>query len=223
MFASMPPFPGFTIGAAFLAALLFGLAPALQATRVDLISTLKESKSGEPKAFARGFGQALIVSQVVFSVVLLVCAGLFVRTLQNLERADVGYARNGSLFADVDFKAARYSDNRIDQLVRNLLERVQPLPGVEAVTASENGLFSGTDSEGNNEVEGFVAHSIVDRLNRYDRVGPNYFCTIGAHIISGRGIGPPGYRTRAQSRRHQRANGAILFPSSKPHRPAHLR
>jgi len=180
----------FTVAAAFLAGLLFGLAPAVQATRVDLISALKSSKSGNQKTFARTFGKALIVSQIVFSLVLLVTAGLFIRTLRNLEQADTGYARNGLLLAQVDFKAAGYQDNRVDQLVRNLLQGIQRLPGVESVSVSENGLFSGTDSEGNNQVEGFVARSPQDSVNRYDRVGPNYFYTIGARMVTGRGIGP---------------------------------
>lgn len=180
----------FTVAAAFLAGLLFGLAPAIQATRVDLISALKESKSEPSKAFARGFGKALIVSQIVFSLVLLVCAALFIRTLQNLEKVDVGYARDGLLLAQLDFKAAGYQDNRINQLVRDSLQKLQQVPGVEAVSASENGLFSGTDSEGNNEIEGFVPHSLEDKVNHYDRVGPTYFYTVGSRIISGRGIGP---------------------------------
>ncbi|HEX3681627.1 MAG TPA: ABC transporter permease [Bryobacteraceae bacterium] len=179
----------FTVAAACLAGLLFGIVPAIQGTRLDLISMLKESKAGQPKAFARGLGKALVVSQIVFSLVLLVCAGLFIRTLRNLEQVDVGYARNGLLLADLDFKAAGYQDNRIDELVRNLLQKMQALPGVESVSVSENGLFSGTDSEGNNDIEGFVARARADRLNRYDRVGPNYFYTIGARIVAGRGIG----------------------------------
>lgn len=179
----------FTAATAILASLLFGLAPAIQATRVDLISALKENKSGQ-KAFARGFGKALIVSQIVFSLVLLVAAGWFIRTLQNLEEVDLGYVRNGLLLAELDFKTAGYKDSRVNQLIHNLLEKVQRLPGVEAVSASENGLFSGTDSEGNDEIEGFVAHSLEDRINNYDRVGPDYFSTIGARIIAGRGVGP---------------------------------
>jgi predicted permease len=180
----------FTAATAILASLLFGLAPAIQATRVDLISALKENKSGQSKAFVRGFGKALLISQIAFSLVLLVAAGWFIRTLQNLEKVDIGYARNGLLLAELDFKTAGYKDSQIDQLVRNLLSRVQQLPGAEAVSASENGLFSGTDSEGVPEVEGFIAHSLDDRRNHYDRVGPNYFSTIRARMIAGREIGP---------------------------------
>lgn len=180
----------FTAAVAILAGLLFGLAPAIQATRVDLISALKTNKSGREKRLAITFGKVLIVSQMVFSIVLLVVATLFIRTLRNLEQADTGYSRNGLLLAKVEFKAAGYDDSRIDQLTRRVLENLQALPGVESASVSENGLFSGVDSEGNNDIEGFVGRSPQDRINRYDRVGPNYFYTIGAHMILGRGIGP---------------------------------
>ncbi|MBV9759873.1 MAG: hypothetical protein JO340_04865 [Acidobacteriaceae bacterium] len=142
------------------------------------------------RTFTRSFGKMLIVSQMVFSLVLLVTAVLFIRTLRNLERADTGYSRNGLLLAQVDFKAAGYDDYRVDQLTRRLLEGVQALPGVETASFSDNGLFSGTDSEANDEIEGFGPRTPEDKVNRYDRVGPNYFYTIGARMILGRGIGP---------------------------------
>jgi predicted permease len=184
----------FTAAAAIFAGLLFGLLPAFQATRLDLMSTLRETQ-GQQKAFARGFGKALIILQVVFSVVLLVCAGLFIRTLQNLEKIDVGYSRNGLVLANIDFKTAGYTDKRINQLTLGLLERLRQLPGIESASASENGLFSGTESESSVEVEGFDAHSLAEKQNRSDRVSPNYFYTVGTRIISGRGIGPQDVET----------------------------
>ncbi len=178
----------FTAGTAIFAGLLFGLAPAFQATRLDLISSLRENK-GQPRPFAKGFGKSLIILQIVFSLVLLVSAGLFIRTLQKLEKLDLGYSRNGLVLANLDFKTAGYIDKRMNQLTLALLEKIREIPGIEAVSASENGLFSGTDSETNTEIEGFVGHSYADKSNHYDRVGPNYFNTIGTRIISGRGIG----------------------------------
>lgn len=206
----------FTAAVAFLAGLLFGLAPAVQATRVDLIAALKTSKADNQKAFTRTFGNVLIVSQMVFSLVLLVTAGLFIRTLRNLEHADTGYARSGLLLAKVDFKAAGYTDNRVDPLVRKLLEKLQALPGVESASVSENGLFTGTDSEGNNGIEGFVPRSLEDRLNRYDRVGPNYFYTIGAHMILGRGIGPQDSENAPKAAVINEKMAQFYFPHQNP-------
>ncbi|MBV9302371.1 MAG: ABC transporter permease [Acidobacteriaceae bacterium] len=180
----------FTAAVSIIAGLLFGLAPALQTTCSDLVSSLKDSKSGQSHGFAQSFGKALIVSQIVFSLTLLVGAGLFIRTLRNLENMDVGYTREGLLLAEVDFKTAGYKDNQVNQLARQVIERLQNLPGVRSATVSENGLFSGTDSETDAEVEGYAYRSKEDKLNGYDRVGPNYFETVGTPVILGRGIGP---------------------------------
>lgn len=177
----------FTAAVAVLSGLLFGLAPAVQARRLDLISALRENKA-QPAGLARAFGKALVVLQIVFSLVLLVSAGLFIRTLRNLQGLDVGYARNGLVLANLDFQTAGYTDKRINQLTSNLLEKIRQLPGVESASASENGLFSGTDSDSTVEVEGFVARSLTEKSNRSDRVAPDYFHTVGTPLLAGRGI-----------------------------------
>ncbi len=178
----------FTAGASVFAGLLFGLAPALQTMRLDLVSILKESKSGQSYGFAQQFGKALIVSQIVFSLMLIVGAGLFIRTLGNLESTDVGYARKGLMLVQIDFQTAGYKDKQVNQLTRQLLERLQRIPGVQGATVSENGLFSGTDSQTDADVEGYTPHSDADKQIDYDRVGPNYFQVAGTPVILGRGI-----------------------------------
>jgi predicted permease len=178
----------FTGVVSILTGLLFGLAPALQSTRLDLISNLKESKSGQAHGFSQKFGKALIVSQIVFSLMLLVGAGLFIRTLRNPQNADVGYSREGLLLVGIDSQTAGYKDNQINQLTRQLLDRLQGLLGVQAATVSENGLFSGTDSGTDDEVEGYSYHSESDKNNSLDRVGPNYFEVVGTPVLRGRGI-----------------------------------
>jgi predicted permease len=181
----------FTAAVSICAGLLFGLAPAWQTARLDLISNLKESRSGQPEGVTRAFGKLLIVSQIVFSLILLVGAGLFVRTLQNLENVDVGYTRRGLLLVKIDSQAGGYKDAQVNQLTRNLLDRLRRIPGVFSATVSENGLFSGTDSTENSaEIEGYTPRSYDDRVNRSDRVGPNYFEVVGTHVAQGRGIRP---------------------------------
>jgi predicted permease len=178
----------FTASVPIFAALLSGLVPALQSTRVDLISNLKDSKSRGTQRSSLIFGKALIISQIVFSLVLLVSAGLFIRTLQNLRNVDVGYVRQGLLLAELDFKTVGYQGNTINQLTRQLLEKVQQLPGVRAASVSENGLFSGTDSTSNDDIEGYTPQSFQDKANQSDRVGPNYFEVVGTPVLAGRGI-----------------------------------
>ncbi len=198
------------------AGLLFGLAPALQTVRLDLVSTLKESKSGQSYGFAQRFGKALIVSQIVFSLMLLVGAGLFVRTLRNLENMDVGYARQGLMLVQIDFQTAGYKDNQVNQLTRQLLDRLQRIPGVQAATVSENGLFSGTDSQTDVDVEGYTPRSDADKQIDYDRVGPNYFEVIGTPVILGRGIGAQDVETAPKVAVINEKMAQFYFPRANP-------
>ena len=180
----------FTTGISIVAGLLFGLAPAVRATRMDVVTSLKESTTGQADRFTRVFGRLLIVAQIVFSLIVVVAAGLFIRTLRNLENVDVGYARQGLMLVRVDPPAAGYNDARVNELARGLIEKLQAIPGVAAVTVSENGLFSGTNSQSDAQIEGYTTTGVVDRQNDTDRVGPNYFAVVGSPILEGRGFGP---------------------------------
>jgi len=181
------PVLAFTAGVALVTALLFGLAPALRATRVELAPTLKEStrsvagdRSGAP------LGKLLVVAQFAMSLLLVLGAGLFVRTLQNLQRVDLGYAREGLLLMNVDPVAAGYKGARLETLPRELVERLQALPGVSSVSYSENGIFSGTESATTIRIEGFKSPPEGDPNLAFDRVGAGYFRTVGIPLLSGR-------------------------------------
>ncbi|MBW8878890.1 MAG: ABC transporter permease [Acidobacteria bacterium] len=183
----------FTAGVSILTGLLFGMAPALRATRVELAATLKESARS---VAGRGSGarwpltKLLVVAQFAVSLLLLMGAGLFVRTLQNLQRLDLGYARDSLLLVNVDPVAAGYKGARLATFPRELVERLQALPGVSAVTFSENGIFSGTESATMVRVEGFKSPPAGDPAVNYDRVGAGYFQTVGIPLVGGRDIGP---------------------------------
>ena len=179
----------FTALVSIASGLIFGLAPAWKTTRLDVVSSLKSGKSGQADGFTRMFGKLLVVSQIVFSVVLMVLAGLFIRTLRNLEHVDVGYNRGGLLLVEIDSHAGGYADSEVNLLGRDLLDRLARIPGVQAVSLSENGLFSGTDSASDAQVEGFTGTNRADRLNSSDRVGPAYFQVVGTQVLQGRGIG----------------------------------
>lgn len=206
----------FTAGVSVFAGLLFGLAPALQTMRLDLVSTLKESKSGQSYGFAQQFGKALIVAQIVFSLMLLVGAGLFVRTLRNLQNTDVGYTRNGLMLVEIDFQTAGYKDNQINQLTRQLLDRLQRIPGVQAATVSENGLFSGTNSQSDAEIQGYTPRSDADKQNDYDLVGPNYFEVVGTPMVLGRGIEPQDVGTAQKVAVINEKMARFYFPHINP-------
>lgn len=181
----------FTAAVSLLTAILSGLLPALRATRMQIGSTLKENARGVVGSGGRiTIGKVLVVSQVAISLLLLIGAGLFLRTLQNLQRVDLGYPRENLLLIRVDALGAGYQDNSRAAVFQNLLDRFRDIPGVRGVTLSENGLFSGTESGDRITVEGYKPHKEGDDNARFDQIGPAYFSTIGVPMLIGREIGP---------------------------------
>ena len=188
----------FTLGVSLVTGLVFGLAPAFRATRVDVGSTLKENSRGVTGSGARiTMGKALVISQVAISLLLLIGAGLFLRTLQNLQRVDLGYPREKLLLVRVDALGAGYESAQRAAVFQTLLERFRSTPGVRAVTLSENGLFSGTESGDQISVEGYKPQKKSDDHARFDQIGPAYFSTLGVPILLGREIGPQDAGTAA--------------------------
>ena len=187
---------GFTAGIALVTVVLFGVVPALRSTRIDLAGVLRASSrsvagSGRPR-----LNRALVVAQVALSTVLLVGTGMIVRSLTRLTEADLGLARDQVVVADIDPTVAGYEGARLAQLRRDLADRIARVPGVAAVSYSENGLFSGTESGSYITVPGFTASAASDTSIAYDDVGPGYFDAVGARLLLGRGIeerdGPAG-------------------------------
>ena len=179
----------FTAAVAMLTGVLFGLAPALRATRIEINSVLKEGSRGLTSSGAKlSLGKVLVVGQVALSLLLLIGAGLFVRSLQNLQHVDLGYERDHILMMTIDATPAGYKGPRATQLWRQIQAGVARVPGVRAVSFSENGLFSGSESGFGIEAEGFKAANDRDRGSAFDEVGPGYFETVGIPVVKGRGI-----------------------------------
>jgi predicted permease len=186
----------FAMGLSVVAVLLFGLVPSLRASRIDLAATMRAGATGirGGALSARGRGvpvaRLLIAGQVALSLVLLIGAGLLVRSLRHLQNADTGLDRDHLLIVDVDAPTRGYRGDRLTTLVRDLSDRLARVPGVAALTFSTNGIFSGTEGETTLQVAGFVARSPDDSLASYDEVGGNYARAIGARVIAGRDITP---------------------------------
>ncbi|HXU47304.1 MAG TPA: ABC transporter permease [Thermoanaerobaculia bacterium] len=180
----------FTALVALLTGLMFGLVPALRATRPDLAPTLKENARAVSGGGRWSLGRLLVVAQFAVSLLLLVGAGLFVGTLRNLERLDLGYDREGLLMLGVDLIGAGVTPERHESVSTALLDRLRAVPGVLGASASENGVFSGTESGTTIKIEGFTPGPEGDPNPAYDRVAARYFETVGIPILRGRGIGP---------------------------------
>jgi predicted permease len=173
----------FAAGASLASAMLFGLAPAWRATQVDLTAALRSSQGSTPTKRARRLGRWLVACQVGLSVLLLVGAGLFVQTLRNLTRLDLGFAAENLLQVSLDTRGSGYQQGQVGGLYRLLLERVSAMPGVRSATVIRNPLMHGLSR----------CAMQMPGLNREDDetwscadVGPSFFETMNIPLVRGR-------------------------------------
>lgn len=211
----------FTIGVAVLSATLFGLAPALRAARVNLASSLRGSaRSMSGSLGQRGGrlagGHALIAVQVALSLVLLTGASLLVRSLNNLMDGSTGLDRDHLAILDVDIRSRGYTGDRLETFAREVTTRLAQVPGVTAVTWSENGLFSGTESGTSFQVPGFTARAEDDTSSAYDLVGPGYVSAIGARLLRGREFAAPDFAGRSSALIVNETFARFYFGDSDP-------
>jgi predicted permease len=170
--------------------MLFGLAPALQSTRVDLVSALKQTRGGEQRLRLHrwlrvSLSQALAVSQIAISLLLLVAAGLFVHTLANLNSITLGFNRENLLLLTVNARQAGYKDDALMRFYRDLRTRFSGLPGVRSVTLSNYALVSNSSSSTDVHLPG---RSGKDRNVTVLSVGPDFFTTMQIPLLLGRDI-----------------------------------
>jgi predicted permease len=177
---------GFTAAVTALTGILFGLAPALRATKVDLISALKDG-AGQTGFSRSRLSKGLVVAQVAMSLLLLVGAGLFVRTLRNLTRIDTGFNRENLLLFTVNPGAIGYKGERLANLYPQLLERINAIPGVRSATASEYSLLGGMTSS-TICVPGYTPQPGENMGLPRLAVAGRFFETMGTPILQGRGL-----------------------------------
>jgi predicted permease len=177
---------GFTAAACLLTGLLFGLAPALRATRVDLTPALKRGSRGGAGGSRMGLAKALVVAQAALSIVLLFGAGLFVRTLLNLEHLNTGFEKENLLLFGVNPGKAGYQPAVLKDLYGQIQQRLAGLPGVTSATASLHLLLSGSSRSDRVWVPGYSAKP-GDRMDvRIMPAGPNFFQTMKIPLLRGR-------------------------------------
>jgi len=204
----------FSAGLSILTALLFGLAPACRATRVDLARGLKENASATSPRL--GLGRVLVSVQVAISLPLLIGAGLFIRTLGNLLHQDLGFdSRNLLLFA-LDPPRSSYTYDRITAMYEQLLQKIQAILGVRSATASQMALLSGWSSNSGISTDGPALQPGQSSNVYWNAVGPAFFETMGIPIVLGRGID---WRDIQGSRKILVANESMarhFFPGENP-------
>jgi predicted permease len=167
--------------------LLFGLFPALHTTRPDLLSTLK-GQAGQPGGgrSAKWFRSTLATAQIAISMALLVCAGLFTKSLLNVSRVDLGIDIERLVTFGVSPELNGYTPERSLQLFERLEDELAAQPGVRSVSASIIPALAGSNWGSSVSVEGFEAGPDTDSGSRYNAVGPGYVGTMGMTLLAGR-------------------------------------
>ena len=132
----------FTLGLSFLTGVIFGIVPAMRGTQVDLTPTLKDTGRGSSAMGRSLLSKSLVVVQVSLSVLLLIGAGLLIRTLRNLQHVETGFNTNNLLLFDVDPSLIGYREERLATLYEQMFKHLEAVPGVQSVTFSRHALLA---------------------------------------------------------------------------------
>ena len=180
----------FTFGLSFLTGIVFGLVPALRATRLDLTPALKDSGRSSSFASRSLLSKSLVVAQVSLSLLLLIGAGLLVRTLINLQRVETGFNERNLLLFSVDPSLLGYKDDRLRALYLQMFEHIEAVPGVHSATFSRLPLLSHASSAGTFDRPGAKAapDGTVPPTGEvyYHNVRENFFATMEIPLLLGR-------------------------------------
>ncbi len=177
----------FTFGISILTGLLFGIAPAVKASRTDLVETLKVGGRGNTVGWrSNPLRSLLVVSEIALAMVALIGAGLFVRSMQNAQSINLGFESHNLFVMAFDLGALHYDEGRGQQFFRGAIERLKTTPGVAEATFASNfpvagGLARTTYPEGQDEASGYRG-----TLTVLDDVTPNFFNTLRIPLIAGR-------------------------------------
>jgi predicted permease len=178
---------GFTLFVLLFTGVLFGLAPALQASRPDLAPVLKNA---EPGGISHRFGlrNVLVVFQIALSLVLLVGAGLFLRSLQQAYSTDFGFDTSDALLASVDMARQGYNEPQARNFYRQLVEQVEAVPGVRAVTLAQYIPVNAGGSRTSVYIEGYTPQEGEDLELNLNIVDAKYFQALSIPLLAGRGF-----------------------------------
>jgi predicted permease len=175
---------GFTLAVSLITGVLFGLAPAWRATSLDLNSTLKQS--GRTTRGMSRLSKGLLVAQVAVSALLLVGAGLFIRTLYNLQQVNLGFNQQNLLLFTLQPEQAGYKDDKLLRFYQQVFDRLDQLPGVSAATFGKVPLIANDNWFCDFLLPGEVVGTAPDRDTMRQMVRENYFVTMQIPFLRGR-------------------------------------
>ncbi|HEY2963919.1 MAG TPA: ABC transporter permease [Pyrinomonadaceae bacterium] len=178
----------FTVGVSMVAGLLFGLVPALRASKTDLATAMKEKSRTRSRFWRFSLSSAMVVLQVGLSMVLLTGAGLFARSLLNLQSENVGFDRSNMLLAGIDPRLAGYKPAELPALYQQILDRLGSLPNVRSVSMATYSPMSGTHRASSIQVPGYTPEPNEDVVVEDMLAGPKYAQNLGMPLLRGRDI-----------------------------------
>ncbi|HLY20691.1 MAG TPA: ABC transporter permease [Bryobacteraceae bacterium] len=211
------PVLGFTFALSVASGLVFGLTPALQSTKADFTPALKEGRSQGWGRTGHGFrprlGHVLMVGQIALSLLLVIGAGLFIRTLSNLHSIDVGFNRENILLVSINGRQAGYRDAALARFYSGLLDRFREIPGVRSATASNVPLVAQYVNNPDVIIPGRPSpqHSGTECL----KVDPAFLETMEIPVVLGRGLQREDLASPAVAVVNQKFASAF-FPGENP-------
>jgi predicted permease len=181
------PVVAFTTVLALATGVLFGLFPALHSTRPDVVTAIR-ANAGQITGHrgAARFRAALVTAQITLATGLLICAGLFLKSLVNVTRVDLGVRVDDVVTFGISPRRSGYDTTRTQLLFQQVEEEVAHLPGVTGITSSLVPLLAGSNWGTDVNVQGFANGPDVDNNSRYNEVGAGYFRTLGIPVLAGR-------------------------------------
>jgi predicted permease len=196
--------------------ILFGLFPALQASKASLVTSLKD-QAGQisSSASSNWFRTILATAQVAISLMLLICAGLFGKTLVNLSRIELGIQTDHLMTFAVVPQMNQYTAQRSQQFYEQAVQRLEAIPGARLVSASQVPAIAGSNSSTSIKVEGYTAREGGAGSN-YNNIGAGYFRTLGIPLIAGREFGTADSATSQKVAVINEAFAKFYFPNQNP-------
>ena len=181
---------GFTLGLSFLTGIIFGILPALRATNLDLTPALKDAGRNSSGLSRSWLSKSLVVVQVSLSVLLLIGAGLLIRTLRNLQHVDMGFNANNLLLFKVEPSLLGYKDEKLADLYQRSFSRLEAVPGVQSVTFSRSPLLSQSAWTSSLYLPGVIAANGQPRESdaKVHSIRENFFNTMEIPLLLGRGL-----------------------------------
>src|SRR6185369_5664601 len=176
----------FTAGVSLLAGILFGFIPAIQASRTNLATAMKEKSRTRNGLGRLNLSSLMVVMQVGLSMVLLTGAGLFARSLVKLQNEEVGFNRNNVLLVGIDSRLAGYKTNELAGLYQQVMERLGTLPTVQNVSIATYAPMSGSSRSSSVKITGYTPQPDEDLVVQDMLTGPKYAETLGVPLLRGR-------------------------------------